>query len=68
VVYRGSGRELTMAPKKNHRWQIVLIRKKGQVLGRVAAPDQEAAIKVVIKEFEITDWELQKRLVAQRVG
>ena len=57
-----------MAPKKNHRWQIVLIRKKGQVLGRVAAPDQEAAIKVVIKEFEITDWELQKRLVAQRVG
>ena len=46
----------------------VLIRQKGQVLGRVDAPDQEAAIKTAIREFEIKDPGQQKRLVAQRVG
>ena len=35
-------------------------------LGIVEAPDAEAAIKEAIKQFNITNREQQKRLMAQR--
>jgi hypothetical protein len=38
------------------------------VYGRVSAPDAEEAIKRAIVEYEITNREHQKRLVAQRVS
>ncbi len=38
---------------KPRRWRIVLVRKRGQYLGTVEAPDAEGAIKVAIKEFGI---------------
>ncbi len=42
-----------------------MIRKKGQSIGTVRAPDAEAAIEVAIREYGITDPERQRRLVAQ---
>ncbi|HLH96803.1 MAG TPA: hypothetical protein VKW08_16960 [Xanthobacteraceae bacterium] len=51
--------------KKLHEWKITRIRAKGEFLGYVEAPDEEAAIEVALKEFEIAP-ELRYRLVAQR--
>jgi hypothetical protein len=48
------------------RWAIYLIRKKGELLGSVDAPDEAAAIKAAIEKYGITDSERQERLVAQR--
>jgi hypothetical protein len=56
------------AKKKNFEWRITLIRKRGEYLGTVEAPDQAAAIAAAIEAFEIRDPEQQKRLVAQRVS
>jgi hypothetical protein len=54
-------------PKKPLReWRITLIRKKGQYLGRVEAPDAESAIKRAIEEFGV-DEAHRSRLVAQPV-
>jgi hypothetical protein len=34
-----------------HRWAIYLIRKKGELLGSVEAPDENAAIKAAIEKY-----------------
>ena len=48
------------------RWRISRIRgSKAERLGVVTAADAKAAIKVVIKEFEVTDPESQSRLAAR---
>jgi hypothetical protein len=52
------------APKLR-RWRIVLIRQRGQFVGTVEAADAESAIKVAIREYDITDSERQRRLIAQ---
>jgi hypothetical protein len=52
---------------KMHRWAIYLIRKRGELLGSVDAPDEKAAIDAAIEKYRIMDAERQKRLVAQRV-
>ena len=57
-----------MAERQMHEWRITLMRKRGHLLGTVEAPDQTAAIKAAIEEFEIHDPEQQKQLIAQRVG
>ena len=46
-------------------WRITLIRAKGHYLGRVEAPDAEAAIERAITEFNI-DEAHRSRLIAQR--
>jgi hypothetical protein len=58
-----------MAAKKQqqHQWHIYLLRKKGEFVGVVEAPDKDTAIKVAIEQFAIRDPEKQKRLSAQRV-
>jgi hypothetical protein len=53
-------------PKPLPSWRISVIRKKGELLGFVEAPDEAAAIKAAIDRFEIKDEERQKRLVAVR--
>ena len=52
--------------KLRDRWLIYLIRKRGELLGSVDAPDEAAAIKAAIEKYNITDPERQKRLAAQR--
>jgi hypothetical protein len=51
---------------QEYAWDIYLIRAKAQLLGRVHAPDRKSAVERAIKEFEITNSEQQKRLMAQR--
>ena len=48
-------------------WRIVLIRKKGERIGTVEAPDAAAAIKRAIEEYGITDPERKRRLAAQPI-
>ena len=51
------------------RWKISRIKSTpAEELGTVEAPDAETAIRVAIKEFEITDPQHQRRLAARRVG
>lgn len=54
--------------KKVPRWGIYLLRKRGQYIGSVEAPDAKAAIATAIKKFGITDPNRQQRLSAQREG
>jgi hypothetical protein len=52
--------------KKEYQWEVVRLRAKGEYLGKVSAPSEEAAIKAAIKAFAITDPEHQKRLLVRR--
>jgi hypothetical protein len=52
--------------KTTHRWEITLIRQRGQFLGFVDAPDEASAIAEAITIFQITEPWQQKRLVARR--
>jgi 1,2-phenylacetyl-CoA epoxidase PaaB subunit len=54
-------------PAKVHSWRIFRIKgTPAAEIGTVEAPDAETAIKVAIKEFNITNSEQQKWLMAQR--
>jgi hypothetical protein len=55
-------------PAALHRWAIYIIRKRGELLGSVKAPDEASAIKAAIEKFGIVDPERQKRLVARHAG
>lgn len=46
--------------KKEYEWEVVRLRAKGEYLGKVKAPDEDAAA------FAITDPEQQKRLLVRR--
>ena len=52
--------------KKEFEWEVVRLRAKGEYLGKVKAPDEEAAIKAAIKAFASTDPEHKKRLLVRR--
>jgi hypothetical protein len=54
--------------KQNHTFELTLIRERGKFLGYVEAPDDKTAIKVAIEQFEITNPEQQRRLIARRTG
>ena len=70
----GAGRYINrMASKTSKKsapdcaWSIYRLRSTpAEYLGRVIAPDQEAAIAKAIEELEITNPEHRKRLIAQR--
>ena len=53
--------------KELRRWRITVIRHKDEHVGTVKAPDAEAAIRITIEEYAITDPHRQRRLVAQPV-
>jgi hypothetical protein len=53
--------------KKLFRWRITRLKASpAALIGYVEAADEEQAIRTAIREFEITNPEHQKRLVAQR--
>jgi len=56
---------MAKATKALPEWRIVVIRKKAEYVRRAPARDAHEAIRVAIKEYEITDPERQKRLAAQ---
>jgi hypothetical protein len=48
------------------RWRISLIKATpARLIGHVEAPDEESAIRRAIEEFNITDPQNQRRLIAQ---
>jgi hypothetical protein len=49
------------------QWRVILLRKKGQPLGTVDAPDAATAIEIAIHRFSVTDPSDQRRLVAQPI-
>lgn len=50
-----------------HSWRITRIRgTPAEFIGIVYAPDEESAIRKAIEEYEITNPEQHKRLVATR--
>lgn len=52
--------------KREREWEIIRLRAKGEYLGKVSAPDEEAALKAAIKAFAITNPEHQKQLLVRR--
>jgi hypothetical protein len=57
-----------MAKKKQHEWNVFILRAKAKFIGYVEAPDREAAIAAAIKKFEIKDPEQQRRVSVERVS
>jgi hypothetical protein len=51
---------------KVRQWRASIIRKRMEILGRVAAADREAAEATAVEEFKLNDWQ-RKRLVLQEV-
>ena len=49
---------------KLRSWRVSIIRKRGQYLGTVEAPNEKAAEVVAVAEFDLTD-EQRRRLVVQ---
>ena len=52
--------------KPEYEWEVIRLRAWGEYLGKVKAPDEDAAIKAAIKAFAITDPEHKKRLLVRR--
>jgi hypothetical protein len=52
--------------KKEREWEVIWLRAKGEYLGRVSGPTEEAALKAAIKAFAITNPEQQKRLLVRQ--
>jgi hypothetical protein len=51
---------------KLYRWHISRIRKKGEFLGVIEAPDEATAIKEAIERYGVCEPWKQERLVARR--
>jgi hypothetical protein len=49
---------------KLRSWRVAIIRKRGQYLGTVEAPDEKAAEAAAMAEFDLSD-EQRRRLVVQ---
>ena len=56
-----------LASRMKRRFQIVLMRKTGQVLGTVEATDAQAAEKVAAIQFELDEFQ-RRRLLVQKLG
>ena len=60
---------MTKPRTKDHEWRIIRIKgSPAAYVGHVRAADEKEAIRKAIQEFQITNPEDRKRLVAQRVG
>lgn len=52
--------------KKDCEWEVIRLHARGEYLGVVSAPDENAALKAAVKIFEIKDAEQQKRLLVRQ--
>ena len=50
-------------PKKVSEWQVIRLRAKGEYLGKVQAPDEQAAMKAAVKAFGLRPADEQRLLV-----
>ena len=49
--------------KKQLMWEVIRVRARGEYLGRVEAPDHEAALKVAVKKLGLNKAEEKRLLV-----
>jgi hypothetical protein len=62
--YRGLGMKRPTTKPEIRTWRASLIKQRAEFLGRVEAPDREAAEAAAVEKFRLTD-EQRKRLVLQ---
>jgi hypothetical protein len=51
--------------KRKIEWQVIRMRAKGEYLGVVSAPDEQAALKAALKAFALEKAEEKRLLVRQ---
>src|SRR5262245_2715406 len=49
-------------------WRVSIIRKRGQYLGTVEAPDEKAAEAAAVAEFDLSDEQRPRLVVSKRAG
>ena len=49
--------------KKEREWEVIRLRARGEHLCTVAAADEEAALKIAMKRFELDAAEVKRLLV-----
>jgi hypothetical protein len=56
-------------PKPLFIWRVFLVSDtRATALGTVEAPDEKTALEIAFDEFEITNAQTKKRLIAQKLG
>jgi hypothetical protein len=51
---------------KLRSWRVSIIRKRGQYLGTVEAPNQKAAEAVAVAEFDLSDQQRRRLVLSER--
>jgi hypothetical protein len=54
-----------LAKRMSRRWRVVLLRKSGQILGQVEAPDAQAAKAAAAVQFELDDVQRNRIMVQE---
>ena len=54
------------APQPIRIWRVAIIRKRGEFLGVVEAPDRETAEAVAAKQFKLSDEQRERLAVQER--
>jgi hypothetical protein len=47
-------------------WRVSIIRKRGQYLGTIEAPNENAAEAAAVAEFDLSDEQRRRRVVSQQ--
>src|SRR5262249_48620769 len=63
-----STRKKPTAAAKLRSWRVSIIRKRGQYLGTVEAPDEKAAEAAAVAEFDLNDEQRPRLVVSKRAG
>jgi hypothetical protein len=56
-----------LAGRTKRRWRVVLIRKKGEILGEVEAPDVASAKAAATVQFDLDEVQ-RNRIMVQELG
>jgi hypothetical protein len=51
--------------KREREWEIIRLRARGEYLGTVSAPDEQAALRMAVKTFALDKVEAKRLLVRQ---
>jgi hypothetical protein len=51
---------------KVRTWRVSIIRKRGQYLGTVEAPNEKAAEAAAVREFDLSDEQCRRLVVQER--
>lgn len=51
--------------KREREWEIIRLRARGEYLGTVSAPDEQAALNAAVKTFALNKVEAKRLLVRQ---